>query len=164
MTEKQKYRVLEQFKEFETREYQPVVLADVFVSSDRSSAGSKAFRPLFDYISTNKISMTAPVIQEEAANNEWRVSFVMPAETKMEDLPLPMKSPVLLRQLRNEKVAARRFSGGTDDSSVKKEEEKLRSEVVAHGFRVIGPIRVARFNAPWVPSLFRHNEVLIPIE
>jgi hypothetical protein len=147
MTEKQKYRVLEQFKEFEIREYQPVVLADVFVSSDRSSAGGKA-----------------PVIQEEAANNEWRVSFVMPAETKMEDLPLPMKSPVFLRQLRNEKVAARRFSGGTDDSSVKKEEEKLRSEVVAHGFTVIGPIRVARFNAPWVPSLFRHNEVLIPIE
>ena len=164
MTEKQKYRVLKEFKEFEVREYQPVVLADVFVSSDRSVAGSQAFRPLFDYISTNKISMTAPVIQEEAANNEWCVSFVMPAEMKMEDLPLPMESPVLLRQLGSERVAARRFSGGTSDSSVQKEEEKLRSEISKQGLTAIGPMRVARFNAPWIPPLFRHNEVIIQID
>lgn len=163
MTEKQKYRVLQEFKEFEIREYQPVVLADVLVSADRSSAGNKAFRPLFDYISANKISMTAPVLQEQATNEQWRVSFVMPEMAKLEDLPLPEGSPVLLRQANSEKVAALRFSGGTDDESVEKEEAKLRLAIAEQGLTCNGPARIARFNAPWIPPLFRHNEVLIPI-
>jgi hypothetical protein len=67
MTETQKYLVIDNYGEFETRLYKSVVLADVVVQADRNSAGNQAFGPLFNYITTNKIAMTAPVLQEKEA-------------------------------------------------------------------------------------------------
>jgi len=162
MTEKQKYRVLQEFEGFETREYLPVVLAEVVIASDRSSANNQAFRPLFNYISTNNISMTAPVLQEEIVKDEWKISFVMPANKKLADLPQPANTPVTLRQLPSEQVAALRFSGEINDSSVKVKEAKLRSLMMSHDLTPIGSSRVARFNPPWIPTFLRHNELLIP--
>jgi len=162
MTEKQKYRVLQEFEGFETREYLPVVVADVVIASDRSSANNQAFRPLFNYISTNNISMTAPVLQEEIAKDEWKISFVMPAEMKLVDLPQPVSTPVTLRQLQSEQVAALRFSGDMNDSAVKVKEAKLLSLMKSHNLIPVGISRVARFNPPWIPTFLRHNELLIP--
>ena len=161
MTEKQKYTVLQKFEEFETREYFSGVSADVVIESDRSTAGNKAFRPLFTYISTNKISMTAPVLQEELSKDKWMVSFVMPADSRLADLPQPFDTPVTLRQLDGETVAALRFSGGSNDSLLRRKEERLRILMKSHGLIPEGNARVARFNPPWIPTFMRHNEINI---
>ena len=50
MTQRQEFKVLRTYKDFEVREYMPCVLAEVKVSADYSSAGSIAFRSLFSYI------------------------------------------------------------------------------------------------------------------
>lgn len=163
MTEKQKYKVIKNYGEFETRQYQPVVLADVLVQADRSSAGNQAFGPLFNYISTNKIAMTAPVLQEETQNGEWVVSFVMPDSMDIKDLPQPIKSQVKLRESPSEYVAALRFAGGSSESLIVKKEAQLRDLMSAHGLVPKGNARVARFNPPWIPTFLRHNEILIPL-
>ena len=70
MTQRQEFRVLETFRDFEIREYEPCVIAEVKVSAEFSTASSKAFSSLFGYISqgnrtSEKISMTTPVISAQ---------------------------------------------------------------------------------------------------
>lgn len=161
VAEKQKYVVLKKFAEFETREYFPVVMADVVLGADRSSAANKAFGFLFKYISKNKISMTAPVLQEKMPDDKWRVSFVMPASSQMEDLPEPSETQVSLRHVGSERIAVLRFSGGSSESLVSRKEEKLRALMNTHGLLAQGAARVARFNPPWIPPFMRHNEINI---
>jgi hypothetical protein len=161
MTEKQKYSVIRNYGEFETRLYDAVVLADVVVQGARSAAGNQGFGPLFNYISTNKIAMTAPVIQEERENGHWVVSFVMPADRNSETLPIPAENSVKLREVKAEEVAVMSFSGGSSESLINKKEAKLRSLMSTYGLVPNGNSRVARFNPPWIPTILRHNEILI---
>ncbi|MCX6454673.1 MAG: heme-binding protein [Actinobacteria bacterium] len=57
MTKRQEFRVLQTYSDFEMREYQPCVIAEVKVSATYSTASSSAFSSLFKYISKgNKAS------------------------------------------------------------------------------------------------------------
>jgi SOUL heme-binding protein len=98
MTERQKYNILKRIDHVEIREYLPCVMADVLVESEYSQAGNIGFRPLVTYISQNNIAMTAPVIQEQKDEGLWWVSFVMPANMTLDQLPLPKNSKVSLRE------------------------------------------------------------------
>ena len=85
MTQRQKYVILRNFIDFELREYEPCVIAEVAIEDDYSGATSKAFGSLFRYISGNnasseKIAMTAPVIASTLAtidSREWNISFLI---------------------------------------------------------------------------------------
>ena len=164
MTAQQKFEVRQKYDGFEVREFAACVVADVEVSGDVSSAGSQAFRPLFNYISSNQIAMTAPVIEEELITEKWRVSFVMPEGSKISDLPHPVGLPVVLRELPSHRAAALRFSGRTSQKIVLEQEAKLLELVKAQGLKVTGKARIARFDPPWKPPFARHNEVILPIE
>ena len=50
-TEEAPYTIIITDDIFELREYAPQVLAEIMVDGDLESAGNKAFRPLFRYIS-----------------------------------------------------------------------------------------------------------------
>jgi len=63
MTEKQKYRVLQEFDGFETREYPPVVVADVAIASDRSSADNQGFCPQYCSCSAEPNSLPTHPLQ-----------------------------------------------------------------------------------------------------
>ena len=76
MTEQQKYKIIKKFTDFEIRDYEPCLIAEVSVDGSMNQAGSYGFRPLFNYISQNNISMTAPVIQIPVKNDQWKISFV----------------------------------------------------------------------------------------
>ena len=108
--------------------------------------------------------MTAPVLEEEVAVNQWRVSFVMPADAKLEDLPNPTGSPVVLREIPAHRAAVLRFSGRTTPQTIQEKEARLRQLIAAQGFKATGKSRIARFDPPWKPPFARHNEVIIPIE
>ena len=102
MTKRQEYKVLQSYRDFEVREYLPCVLAEVKISAQYESAASIAFASLFRYISkgnktAEKIAMTAPVIAAQSGlkteENDWYVSFVMPAGSKFGHLPHPNDPP-----------------------------------------------------------------------
>lgn len=66
--EEPKFRVLETVGNFQIREYQPALIAEVEATGERSDAASSAFRVLADFIFGNnrvqqKIAMTGPVTQ-----------------------------------------------------------------------------------------------------
>ena len=67
--EKVGYKVLEKQGNFELRQYEPHIVAEIFVEGEFDSASNEGFRSLFNYISGNNrkkesIPMTAPVTQE----------------------------------------------------------------------------------------------------
>jgi len=144
MTERQKFKVLEDFDDFELREYDPCVIAEISVADDYSGATSKAFGSLFRYISggnqkSEKIAMTAPVISsthETMTSRQWNISFVMPAGTTLADLPVPQQSQVTLRALPAEKCLAISFRGKASASVCERKEADLRAFARGKGYEL----------------------------
>jgi hypothetical protein len=172
MTQRQEFRLLETYKDFELREYLPCVLAEVRVSANYSSASSAAFSHLFKYISKGNraqeaISMTAPVIAaqrgDSAGDNEWFVSFVMPSGSRFGHLPQPNDPQVILRELDTEVCVAKSFSGRATDELSKKKAAELRSAAAKANLKLSDETRICRFDAPFKPGFLHYNEIVIPI-
>jgi len=174
MTQEQKYTVVAPHDGYEVRHYPSCVVAEVKVAGDFDSAGSQAFRSLFNFISganraSEKISMTAPVIQQSSQSSklqvwdEHTISFVMPAEMTITDTPLPTDSRVKLRQVCDQLVAALRFSGRMSVGTFESNTRKLQELLVQDGYIQSDVARLARFNAPWTPGFMRRNEIQIPV-
>ncbi len=181
-TERLKYTVLEEDGSFELRQYNKYIVAEVEVEGELKEAGNTAFRPLFNYISgdnkmavkidsgeevqqteSKKIAMTAPVNQEKMGN-KWRVSFVMPEEYKLKDLPKPNNSRVVLREVPKKQMYAIRYSGGWSESNYKDHKEKLENYIDSKNYQRIGEAIWARYNPPMTPSFMRRNEVLYEVK
>ena len=172
MTERQKFTVVRKYEGFEVREYLPCSLAEVKVSADYSSAGSVAFRSLFGYISqgnqrSEKIAMTAPVISaqkaDKAADDEWFVSFVMPAGSTVADMPDPNDPRVVLRQLDEETCIAASFRGRANEDVVKRKVAELRALAAKENIALSSETRICRFDPPFKPGILQYNEIVIPI-
>lgn len=164
MTEQQKFDVVDRIDRVEIRRYHPCVMADVEVEADYVSAGNIGFGPLVRYISQNNIAMTAPVLQEPSTRGSWIVSFVMPDGMTLESMPRPAGSSVSLRNSPEFTAAVLKFSGYTSAPRVTEKEAELRAVLAEHAIASAGPMRVARFDPPWKPGIFRHNEVIIPVD
>ena len=158
MTQKQKFEVIKVIGDIEIRRYLPYVAADVLVEADYEKAGNAGFRPLANYIFSNNISMTAPVIVEKK-DKAWQVSFVMPDGSKKENLPNP-SGDVKLRAESEEVCAVIRFSGITNKNRIAKFEAKLKKYLADNQIESLGNIRVARFDPPWKPGFMRYNEIV----
>jgi hypothetical protein len=170
MTKRQEFRVLETFRDFEIREYQPCVIAEVAVPAEYSEASSRAFSSLFGYISSGnktseKISMTAPVISAQKSNDSgtWYVSFVMPAGSRFENMPEPNDAKVLLRDLDLEMCVAQSFRGRASAELSKKMEEQLRAAGARENLTLSAETRICRFDPPFKPGFLQYNEIVIPI-
>jgi len=171
MTQRQEFKVLQTYKDFELREYQPCVLAEVKVSAEYSTAASSAFGSLFRYISkgnkaSQKIAMTAPVIaaqkDKKANENEWFVSFVMPSGSKFGHLPHPNDPQVILRELDTEICIATSFRGNATAERAEKEINKLRAAALRENLSLSSETRICRFDPPFKPGFLQYNEIVIP--
>ena len=171
MTKRQEFRVLQTYSDFEMREYQPCVIAEVKVSAAYSTASSAAFSSLFKYISkgnkaSEKIAMTAPVIAAQRANkteaDEWFVSFVMPSGSTYGHLPHPNDPRVILRDLDKETCVAMSFRGKATAALSKKMTEKLRASAAKANIALSDETRICRFDPPFKPGFLQYNEIVIP--
>ena len=181
--EEAKYTTIVTQRSFEVRQYQPHIVAETVVDGDLESAGSKAFSPLFQYISGNnksldkvamtapvgmraaneKISMTSPVAQQQD-DGRWAVSFMMPSSYTLETLPVPTDPSVALRQMPERTMAAIRYSGFWSEKNYLKHAAKLNAWVTKKGFNAVSDPVWARYDAPYMPWFLRRNEILITIE
>jgi hypothetical protein len=172
MTERQEFKVLQRFHDFELREYQPCVLAEVKVSAQYSTASSAAFSSLFKYISkgnqtSQAIAMTAPVIaaqiEENNETDNWFVSFVMPSGSTYGQLPQPNDSRVVLRELDSETCIATSFRGRATEELAKAKIKQLRASAERESIVLFGENRICRFDPPFKPGFIQYNEIVIPI-
>jgi hypothetical protein len=99
------YTVSSKSGNLEIREYGPTIVAEATVEGERDQAIQRGFRIIADYIfgnnlSSTKVAMTAPVIQQssekiamtapviqQAKGTSWNVRFVMPSKYTIETLP-----------------------------------------------------------------------------
>ncbi|CAB4646350.1 unannotated protein [freshwater metagenome] len=168
MTQRQEFKVLRTYKDFELREYLPCVLAEVKIAADYASAGTMAFGSLFQYISkgnksSKQIAMTAPVIAAQKADaNEWFVSFVMPAGSTLADMPDPNDPRVVLRELGAEICIAASFKGRATEELAQRKEADLRAAAMKENIQVSDETRICRFDPPLKPGILQYNEIVIP--
>ena len=168
MTQRQEFKVLRTYKDFELREYLPCVLAEVKIAADYPSAGTMAFGSLFQYISkgnksSEQIAMTAPVIAAQKSDaNGWFVSFVMPAGSTLADMPDPNDSRVVLRELGAEICIAASFKGRATEELAQRKEADLRAAAMKENIEVSDETRICRFDPPLKPGILQYNEIVIP--
>lgn len=162
--EKAAYQVLFQEGNFELRSYEPLV---VVTSRESDLSGGNGFDRLFNYISgnnqnTQKIAMTAPVI-DTLEGQASTTSFVMPRQFSMKDLPMPNDPALQLGEIKARQVAAIRFSGTISTRELDKRMAELQEWMEEKGFRPVGAMALARYNAPYVPPFARRNELMVEV-
>ena len=166
MTEVQKYSVLEVKNGFEIRDYEPHILLTTIEPGNMNSAGNRAFSKLAGFIfggnsKDQKIAMTAPVL-EVPGTNGYAVSFVMPSDMKLEDMP-EANPGLTITQMPASQYAAIQFSGMATDELFSRKEKALREALQKANLSSSGAAEYARYNGPWTPFFMRRNEVLIPL-
>jgi len=182
-TEEVKYAVLEKDGHFELRQYEPCIVAETLVDGDFDEVGNAGFRRLFRYISgdnqtklpismtapvtqemrSEKISMTAPVTQQKTGN-DWSIAFVMPAEYRMDTLPIPTDARITLRAIPARLVAVITYSGTWSKSRYEEHKALLDKMMSKRKLKAAGEYIYARYNPPFTPWFMRRNEVLVPVE
>ena len=181
MTEQQPYEIVRSEDTFELRQYPEHVVAETEVTGDFESAGSRAFRCLFGYISgentakvsiamtapvvqgtSQRIAMTAPVVQTES-QGKYTVAFVLPAGLSEASAPRPTRPEVVVRTVAPRLVAAARFTGRWSSSSYEKHRLALLAGLADAGLTPVGDAWFARFDPPFTPWFLRHNEVLVAV-
>ncbi len=162
------YETLREDGPIELRAYPELTVAEVTKGGPRRAALSDGFSPLASYIFARErpgetIAMTAPVTQEPAEGDRWRVAFIMPAGRTLDDLPAPAREDVRLRTVPPREMAAIRFSGTPDDADLAEQEARLRAWMGEQGLKPAGAPVHAYYNDPFTPGFLRRNEVLIPV-
>ena len=162
-----KYKVVKTYDSFEIRQYDSMILAQTVIQETSiKKSGNTGFRKVAGYIfggnrNNQQIAMTAPVIMEVGDNT--KMSFVMPSQYKMEDLPQPNSSEVKLVKAAPKKYAVLTFSGFASDEKINRKKELLREALKKEQISVKGDFSYLGYNAPW--DLFgRRNEVAIEVE
>ena len=188
-TEGPQYTVLQSYNDIEIRQYEPKLVAETVVFGERGKANNDAFGILAGYIfgknisvtqpqSSEKIAMTAPVLQQAASEkiamtspvtqtgeqNRWVVQFFMPSAYSIATLPKPNDARITIREVPGSKVAAIRFSGNAGDQQLQEHEAKLREFLTQHGIEATGPATYAFYDSPMTLPMFKRNEVMIAIE
>jgi len=161
-----KYKLLSTIGKVEIREYPKMITATTKLSSAQyDEDGSNGFRTVANYIfggnsSNKKIAMTAPVIMNMGDSST--LSFVMPSEYELKDLPAPNTSNVTIKTESVKILAALQYGGYSSDSKIQKYASELRSILVANKVQIIGPLLYMGYNAPW-DVINRRNEVAFEI-
>ncbi|NTW10089.1 MAG: heme-binding protein [Chlorobiaceae bacterium] len=177
------YKALAGEGEYEVRQYAAMVVAETIVEGEYGRTSGTAFSRLAGYIfgknrSKVKLSMTAPVLQEQAGENigmtspvlqekkgtAWVMAFVMPEGSTLESLPEPLDPSVTLRALTARKVGVIRYTGLHTESNLESNAAKLALWLESKGFRMVSRPRAASYDPPWTIPFMRRNEVHIDLE
>ncbi|MEI7531657.1 MAG: heme-binding protein [Betaproteobacteria bacterium] len=185
-TEEPRFVTLEKEGNFEIRQYDSQLIAEVYVEGDMGRSGNKGFRMIADFIFGNnekvdanesqkiamtapvtlepqKIAMTAPVTLEGNENNQWRVQFTMPSQYTFSTLPRPKNPDVKIREIPGRKMAVISFSGYMGEEKSLKKTDELLGWMAHKGYKTIGRPQMASYNPPWTLPFWRRNEVQIEI-
>lgn len=179
--EQARYDVVEKHGAIEIRDYAPMIVAEVSMPGDREKVISDGFRLIADYIfgnniSSEKVAMTAPVIQQpgekiamtapvtqQGGKESWLVRFVMPSGYTMQTLPKPNKPEVILKETPEKRYAVIRFSGFAKQNSLEKHTRDLEAFILDRGLETLSKPTYAFFNPPWTLPFLRRNEVMLQI-
>ena len=183
--EEPKYTVLKTYENFEIRNYDSYLVAEVDIEGSYNETGNEAFRILAGYIfgdnqssmkmnmtapvesevypSSEKMNMTAPVFSNENING-YTYRFVMESKYTKETLPVPNNSKIRITEIKDRVMAVISFSGRWSQKNFKKHEQILSKNLTDRGIGAVSEAIYARYNAPFTPWFLRRNEIMYEID
>ena len=183
--EEPKYTVLKTYENFEIRNYDSYLVAEVDIEGSYNETGNEAFRILAGYIfgdnqssmkmnmtapvesevypSSEKMNMTAPVFSNENING-YTYRFVMESKYTKETLPVPNNSKIRITEIEDRVMAVISFSGRWSQKNFKKHEQILSKNLTDRGIGAVSEAIYARYNAPFTPWFLRRNEIMYEID
>ena len=160
--EEAQHQVLIKENSIELRRYSELQM----VATDMSDNQDSGFMRLFRYIDSGnnkqqKIAMTTPVFTSKR-NGKTTMAFVLPADMKPIDVPEPDQNTVKRTTLPAGMYAVYRYSGRhrTSPPQIK---SQLRKWIEENNLLEKGNPTEAFYDPPWMPGIFRRNELLIPV-
>lgn len=165
--EEQKFTIIKKYPEFEIRFYPSAVLATVYSKAKTyKELAGPGFNKLAGYIfggneKDTKIAMTAPVRMDINDSNS-SMSFVMPSNYSVENLPKPNNASVQVKKVPEEYVAVIKFAGYASDKDIKSYSEKLQKLLLENGILSHGNYRFLAYNPPF-QIIGRRNEIIVSI-
>lgn len=164
-TEEQPYTLIRKWEGIEFRMYPPAILASVKKNGHMMEVGNTGFRELAGYIfggndRSEKIAMTAPVVfvPGESGKPSTEMSFVMPADKQMENLPAPNSSGIRIHLSDTVHMAVLRFGGFANNSDIEDKGEELRQILRNKNIRFVDKVVFMAYNPPF-QLVGRRNEV-----
>jgi hypothetical protein len=119
---------------------------------------------------SSKISMTAPVTLEPSSAamtmqtaKQWRISFVMPSQYTMENIPKPNNNAVRLKEIPGKYFAVQTYSGFNTLARVQRKTDETVAWAGKRSLKVIGTPQISRYDPPWTLPIFRRNEIMVEI-
>lgn len=186
--EQPNYSIIKSNENFEVRKYSSYITANVSVDmdDDYDDAKSRAFKKLASYIfggntKNNKISMTAPVVVKaeesesgtkismtspvimKADDKKMTMSFMMPSEYQMNELPTPNDSDITFQTVPERILAVVRYSGISSEKVENKKSKALYEWLEETEYEVKSTPVFAGYNPPWTIPFMRRNEVMVEV-
>lgn len=166
-TEQMKYAVLKKYDKFEIRKYPKIILASSKMNTSSFSKNSyKGFKTIANYIfggnqEKQKIAMTTPVVGH--MKDSMVMSFVMPSEYSIEELPTPNSNQVYINEMEEKKLAVIRFGGYANDIDIKNHTKWLKKYLDEEKIEYTDNVFFYGYNPPY--QIFgRRNEVAIELK
>lgn len=161
MIEQPKYTIIKKQAQFELRQYQSFTIVE---ATDLDLKSYQGFRLAFDFIQGEndrgqKISMTAPVVNQLNDKGIQTTAFVMPPKMNHSDVPLPLNHNLKKVLIPERICAVYRFSFNPNMDKIRNYESILRTRIDQEGYTIVGNLQLARFNPPFIPGFLKHNEL-----
>ena len=173
------YTVKMSHNNYEIRSYPSMLVAEVTVMGDRDQASTRGFRKLAAFIFgdnissesismtspvsqrkvSEKIAMTSPVLQKQTEKGQWIVNFMMPGKYNKQSLPVPLDDDIRIIETEPYSTVSIRFSGSASKRNLKDHQNKLDEFLLSRKIDITGEPEYAFYDAPFVPPMFRRNEI-----
>lgn len=154
----------------EIKYYPPYRAATVQMTGDLAYAPSRGFSPLFRHISSNDISMTAPVetrypvatLEGQTTQGEAAVSFLY---RNLDIVPREVAENIVIEDIPAMTVVSMGTRGRYDMASYSASLQQLQAWLAAHPeYEVIGQPRRFFYDGPFLPDLMKRSDVQIPVQ
>lgn len=155
----------------EIKQYPEYRAATVQVTGNLASASSRGFSPLFRHISSNDISMTAPVetryptatLQGRSeTEGDAAVSFLY---RSLDIVPQEIAKEVQVEDIPRMTVVSIGVKGGYDYDIYTSGIEQLQDWLAKHPeYEVAGPPRRFFYDGPFMPDALKRSDIQIPVQ
>ncbi len=159
------YDVVKKIRRIEIRNYHDFLLASTKTTPNRRS--DSGFMNVFRYISghnkeNKKVSMTTPVISY-ASDHELVTGFYVPSKYKLDTVPKPLNKTVFIENKTSSLYGVIRFRGAWREKNFITYETILKAYLKEHHYNIVSPRLLFRYQPPFIPSIFRRNEIAYQI-
>lgn len=161
-----KYQLIKKDGHIEIRKYDNILLAST--KSSLTETQDSGFSNVFRYISgdndkNTKISMTTPVVTYQE-DKTLVTGFYAPSKYSKDTLPKPIGEDVFINELKSSYYAVIRFRGSWKQSNFDKHDKLLLEYLEAQGIKITSQRLILRYQPPFIPGVFRHNEIAYQVE